>query len=44
MSGQKDFMRNLKLTPNSGYVTFGNNSNSQIRCSGILTNEKFIFL
>lgn len=38
MTGQKKFLRDLKLAPNAGYVTYGNNSNSQIRGYDILTN------
>ena len=41
MMGQKDFLRDLKLSPNVGYVTYGNNSNSQIRVYGTLTNGNF---
>ena len=37
MMGKKDFLRDLKLSPNAGYVTYGNNSNSQIQGYGILT-------
>lgn len=39
MIGQKYFLRDLKLTPNVGYVTYGNNSNSQIRGYGVLNND-----
>ena len=41
MTRQKEFLRDLKLTPNAGYVTYGNNSNSQIRGYEILTNGNF---
>ena len=40
-TGQKDFLRVLKLSPNSGYMMYGNNSNSQILGYGILTNGNF---
>ena len=36
----KGFFCDLKLVLNLGYVTSGNNSNSQIRGYGVLTNEK----
>ncbi|XP_052626968.1 uncharacterized protein LOC128133534 [Lactuca sativa] len=41
MTGQKDLLRNLKLSSNDGYVTYGNNSNSQIPGYGILKNGNF---
>ena len=41
MTGQKDFLRDLKLSRNAGYVMYGNNSNSQIRGYGTLTNGNF---
>ncbi|KAL7596883.1 hypothetical protein Lser_V15G29809 [Lactuca serriola] len=39
--GEKDFLQDLKLSPNVGYITYGNNSNSPIRGYGILTNGNF---
>ena len=41
MTRQKDFLRDLKLSPNVGYVTYRNNSNSQICGYGTLTNGNF---
>lgn len=41
MTGRKDFLRDLKLTPNIGFVTYGNKTNSQIRGYDILTNNIF---
>lgn len=28
MTGEKDFLRDLKLTPKAGYINYGNNTNS----------------
>ena len=41
MTRHKDFLRDLKLAPNAVYVTYDNNSNSQIWGYDILTNDKF---
>ena len=41
MTGHKDFLCDLKVSPNVRYVTYNNNSNSQIRGYGILTNGNF---
>lgn len=41
MTRHKDFFRDLKLAPDDGYVTYSNNSNSQIRGSDVLTNGNF---
>lgn len=41
MTGQKDFLRDLKLSLTVGYVIYGNNFKSQIHGYGILTNGNF---
>ena len=40
-TGNKYFMRYLKLSPSVGYLTYVNNSNSQIWGYGILINGNF---
>ena len=41
MTGHKVFLCDLKHTPNVGYVTYGNNTNSQIWGYDMLINDKF---
>ena len=41
MTGHKDFLHDLKLSPNAGYVTYDNNSNSQMWGYGNLANGNF---
>lgn len=41
MTGQKEFMYVLNLTPKAGYVTYDNNMNSQIWGYDILKNDNF---
>ncbi|XP_023741280.1 uncharacterized protein LOC111889371 [Lactuca sativa] len=38
---QKDFLHDLKLARNAGYMTYDNNINSQIRGYGVLINRNF---
>ena len=38
MTGHQDFLRDLYLAFNVGYITYGNNSNYQFRGYGILTS------